>query len=615
MPFVLGKTITEIFLKRVEKTPDRVGFVFKMGNAWKELSFRAFHDECRLVSFGLMGLGVEHGDKVALLSQTRLEWSLADMAILGAGAVTVPVYPSNTTRDTVYLLNHSEAKVVVLEDGAQLRKILEARREDAHALPFLKRIVVIEPSAMNFASPDSPGFKDILTFAALLELGRREQARDTQKPDRFEGNLRGASPEELMTICYTSGTTAVPKGAMITHDNMISVLEDCVAAFGGEIRPERETVLSFLPFSHILGKVESMATHTFGWRQVFAESMEKLPGNLLEVRPTILFSVPRMFEKAYAKVLAKVAEAPARLRTVFKWAETAGYSFHSALSNRKQPTLREIGEYAVARTLIFRKVREGFGGRLRFAVCGGAPLSKEIGEFFQVAGVRILEGYGLTETCAPVTLNPPNRPLYGTVGKPLTDVSIRIEADGEVLIKSRKVFRGYYKMPEETAEALRDGWFHTGDIGEIDDEGYLRITDRKKDLIVTSGGKNIPPQKVENLAKVHKMIQHFVVLGDRRNYLTALLTLDREQVIRYASENQILFSEYSELIKNPRIIGLVQKMVDEVNSHLAGYEAIKKFLILPNEFTIDSGELTPSLKIKRKIISDRYRRELDNLYS
>ncbi len=310
-----------------------------------------------------------------------------------------------------------------------------------------------------------------------------------------------------------------------------------------------------------------------------------------------------------------VESGPAGKRRLFNWAFGVGRRYYGAIWAHRKPTLRDALEFKIAKKVVFSKVAQRFGGRLQFAICGGAPLPKEIGEYFQIVGIKILEGYGLTETCAPVAVNTPEDTRFGFVGKPLPEATIRIADDGEILVKSRKVFKGYYKMPDETAATLQDGWFQTGDIGAIDADGYLRITDRKKDLIITSGGKNVAPQKIENIAKAQRFLNQIVVHGDRRHYLTALVTLNRDQIVQYANENQILFSAYEELVKHPKIQALVQKSIDDVNSQLASFETIKKFVVLPSEFTVDSGELTPSLKIKRNVVNRRYHAELDSMYS
>jgi long-chain acyl-CoA synthetase len=611
MPFVLRKTITETFLERVRVTPHVVGFQYKPTypeagpvGQWKQVTYRDFNNECRLIAFGLMGLGLKKGERAVILSNTRFEWPLCDMAILGAAGVTVPIYASNTAEDCAYILNHCEAKVAFLENDKQLEKILEKRAELKH----LEKIVVFEPAAMQLA----PGAKDVMTLSALKELGKREEAKE---PTRFEKNLSSAQPDDPITYCYTSGTTGVPKGAILTHDNIMSVIEDAIHVVQKFVEPEKEVTVAFLPLSHIIGKIESMASYSIGWRECYAENFDTLMTNIGEVRPTVLFSVPRIFEKAYNRITAMVdAGSPAK-RKLFYWGRDAGKKYFAARRRGETPSLKEAVEYHTANALVFKKIQNRFGGRLKFALCGGAPLPREIGEAFQAMGVPIVECYGLTETAAPVSMTSPGDIRYGTVGRPLPEVSLKIAEDGEILVKSRKVFQGYYKMPEETSQALQDGWFHTGDIGHLDGEGFLHITDRKKDLIITSGGKNVAPQKIENLAKTHKFISQFVVHGDRRHYLTALVTLDKDQIVKYANEQQILFSAYPELVKNPKIESLVQKLVDEVNSGLASFETIKKFIILPQDFTIETGELTPSLKVKRSLINRKFQAELDSMYT
>ncbi len=619
MPLITRRTISENFLERVRSTPLITGYRFKpvdpeIGppNQWKSVSFQEFFNECREVALGLMSLDLNPGDRCILISNTRFEWSLCDMAILGCRGITVPVYPSNITEDAVFVIDHSEAKVAILEDGKQLEKIIQARIKNPNSLPLLKKIIVIDPSAQVVAARFPELQLNVITLKNLKELGRNEESR---RPDQFETHLREAAPDDLITICYTSGTTGTPKGVMITQDNMVSVMEDCVAAFGHLIRAENEVTLSFLPFSHILGKAESLAIYTFGWTEYFAESVDKLPLNLEEVRPTAIFSVPRVFEKTYSKILSAVEAAPSLRRFLFHKAMKVGRAYYSSIWNGNRPTPQQTAQYKLAQKVVFSQIKKKFGGRLEFALCGGAPLPKEMGEFFQIVGIPILEGYGLTETSAPISLNLPEDLRFGTVGRPLPEVEVKISEDGEILINSRKVFKGYYKMPTETEQALQGGWFHTGDIGYLDADGFLRITDRKKDLIITSAGKNIAPQKIENLAKLDKLISQFIVHGDGRHYLTALVTLERELVIQFASQNQIFFSSYAELLKHPKIMNWVQKIIHQLNTHLSSYETIKKFIILSQDFTVESGELTPSLKVKRKVISKRYQAELNALYA
>lgn len=610
MPTILRRTISETYLERVRTTPSRIGFRYKPSypeagpvGQWKDVSYREFDEECRHVAFGLMGLGIRAKDRVAILANTRFEWALCDMAILGAGAITVPIYASNTPEDCAYILNHCEARIAIVENAKQLDKIIEKRANLKH----LEKIIVIEPLTATHAAANP----DVMSLPALKHLGAKEDARN---PGRFEKNLLNAQPEDLITICYTSGTTGLPKGVMLSHGNMVSVLDDAIKELHTYVLPEQEVFVAFLPFSHVIGKLESMASYAFGYQECYAESFDKLVSTMGEVRPTILFAVPRVFEKAYARVNAMIENGPAAKRKLFQWALEAGRAYYREIWAGRKPSFALRAQYELANRLVFSKIAQRFGGRLRFSICGGAPLPKEIGEFFQIIGIKIIEGYGLTETCAPCTMNPPEDLRFGTVGKPLPEVQIKIAEDGEILIRSAKLFQGYYKLPKETAEAMQNGWFYTGDIGHIDDDGFIHITDRKKDLIITSGGKNIAPQKIENLAKSRKYVSQFFVHGDRRNYLTALVTLDKEQVEKYAAEQQILFSEYKELIRHPKILALVQKIVDDVNAHLASYETIKKFRVLPQDFSVESGEMTASLKLKRNIIFQRFQAELDSMY-
>lgn len=611
MPIILERTISETFLERVRRTPHAPGYQYKITAAkevgrseWQTLTYREFYKECRWISYGLGELGVGSQETVVILSTTRLEWALADMAILGAGGVTVPIYPSNTADDVAYLLNHCEAKIAFVENLEQLQKIEEKRSE----LPHLRKVIVFD-SEQQETGPES---EPVISLSTLIRIGSRAASSD---PDWFDKNLRSAGPHDLITICYTSGTTGTPKGVMLTHDNLMSVLEDCARVLGEYVRPENETLLTFLPFSHILGKVESMASFTFGWCAAYAENIDRIVENMAEVRPTIMFAVPRVFEKAFARVNSTVETAPQSKRLLFAWAQDVGKRYFNSIWNKKTPPIKDFTQYQIAKRVVFHKILQRFGGRLRFAICGGAPLPKEVGEYFQILGVQALEGYGLTETCAPVAVNTPKAVRFGSVGRPLPDVSIKIAEDGEIQIKSRKVFKGYFKDEEATRETFDGEWLKTGDIGHLDADGFLHVTDRKKDLIVTSGGKNIAPQKIEKMAKSYPMIAHLVVIGDKKNYLVALITLDEPRVLQYARENHILHSEYAELVKNPRIQALIQKMVDELNAKLASYETIKKFVILPRDFSVESGELTPSLKVKRAFVASRYRTEIEAMYS
>jgi long-chain acyl-CoA synthetase len=399
----------------------------------------------------------------------------------------------------------------------------------------------------------------------------------------------------------------------LSFDNLASVVDDIEKVIGMHVY-QTDITLTFLPFSHIFGKIEAMATYHFGWQMYFAESIDKLFTNIGEVRPTLLFAVPRVFEKAYNKIKTGANEGSEIKKLLFHWATDVGREYYEHIWNHRRPPLKSAIQFKIAQKLVLSKVYAKFGGRLRWCVAGGAPLPLEVAKFMQIVGMTILEGYGLTETCAPVSLNTPDACKFGSIGKPLPEAAIKLGPDGELLIKSRKIFKEYYKNPEATAEVMENGWFHTGDIGTIDPEGFVKITDRKKDLIITSGGKNVAPQKIENLLKTQRYMNQIMVVGDKRNYLAAIVTLDKEDVIKYAKENNILFSEYSELVKTDKVKALVQKAVDHVNGTLASFESVKRFRILPYEFTIDGGEITPSLKLKRKACNEKYKSMIDEIY-
>ncbi|HRK01262.1 MAG TPA: long-chain fatty acid--CoA ligase, partial [Oligoflexia bacterium] len=515
-------TITQTFLNRVRSAPDKKAFFSKVGTEWKATTWKDYHGLVREIALGIQQLGLSAGEKVALISTTRIEWAACDMAILANCGVTVPVYPSNTHDDVEFILQHSESAIVFVEDAKQLDKVLHARSK----LTKLKKIVIFDSVGAHDLEKNG-----VLTLSALRALGA-----DKGDKDQFEKGLLAAKPTDVFTICYTSGTTGVPKGVVLTYDSLSSMLEDVGNRLGRWVSDE-DTVLSFLPASHIFGRIESMAAYHFGWTTYYAESIEKILLNLGEVGPTILFAVPRIFEKAYNRIKANIDESSSTKRKLFAWASQVGRAYYGKIWEGKRPTSVEFAKYQVAKKLVFSKVYARFGGRIKFCIAGGAPLPKEIGEFMRIVGISILEGYGLTETCAAVTVNTPDEIKFGSIGKPLPEVAIKIADDGEILIKSRKVFKEYYKNPEATKEALdSNGWFHTGDIGVIDGEGFVKITDRKKDIIVTSGGKNVAPQKIENLAKTHKYISQFVVIGDRRNYLSALVVLEKDEAVKFAKE-------------------------------------------------------------------------------
>jgi long-chain acyl-CoA synthetase len=609
MGFVLGKTIGDTFLERVRKSSGAIAYRYRSTNevlgpkgSWREVSFLAFRQECEQVALGLKRLGIAKGDRVAILSKTRYEWTLTDLAAIAAGGISVPIYPSSTAAETIHLLEHCEARFAFVEDELQLMKILA----QLDRLPKLERLIVMESVKSSLPAK----------AMSLFDLQSEGESERRKSPNFFEESLASLSPEDLFTICYTSGTTGVPKGAMLTHSNLMSVLGDAATTFGEHIREGREVLLTILPFSHIIGRMEAMSVFVFGWQLNFAESTEKIAENLREIRPTILFAVPRLFEKAYSEVERKLSRASIVTRAAYRAAMGIGETYFSKVRRGKSPGAFRTAGYAIFREAVLSRVLEAFGGRLRFAICGGAPLAKELGEAFEVLGVLILEGYGLTETCAPVTLNTVEKHKFGTVGKPLPDVTVKIADDGEILLRSKKVFRGYWKDDAETRDAFDDaGWFRTGDIGFIDPQGYLHITDRKKDLLITSGGKNVAPQKIENLARnLSPLIADFVVVGDRRKHMAALITLDRVALRNFAKQEMILFSSEEELTRHAKVEAEIGKQIGVLNQGLAPFETVKRFAILPGLLSIETGELTPSLKVKRPVIERKFRDIIDAMY-
>ncbi len=572
--------ITHYLLDAVQRPATWIAIRYKRHKNWLELTWADYYRSCEAVGLALLASGVKAGDRVAVLSNTRWEWAACDFGILGVGAVTVPIYQSNRAEEVEFVLNNSEAKVLILEDQAQLRKW----EQIAKRCKSVETVVCIHPPTE--LPPTVQSWDDFLNKGI-------EKFKD--QPEEFANRIRKNKLEDLASIVYTSGTTGEPKGAMLTHTQIISEVEDALKAFPIS---QRDSTLCFLPFAHVLGRVE-LWLHTYvGFTLNFAESIDRLKSNLAETKPTVIIGVPRIFEKIYAGLLTQI-EGHAWRKRVFEWLNSGG----GGLFNRQ-----------LADVLLFRKLREGLGGRLRFVVSGGAALEPKLAEFFHKAGLLILEGYGLTETTAAITCNTPGSYQFGTVGRPMTDVEIKIAADGEILVKSDKVMKGYYKDEASTEQVIQNGYFHTGDVGEFTKDGFLRITDRKKDLIKTSGGKYVAPQKLEGLLKTVPLISHALIHGDRRKYVVALITLNEPYAKTLAKENGWTYRDLKALSQLPEIRENVRKAVAQVNTQLASYETIKNFAILPEDFTIERGELTPSLKIKRRVCDERYKDVLEGLY-
>ena len=594
------RSVGQAFFAAVERFGDGIAMRRRTAGAeaaeWVDIDWDEFGKVVRQVGAALISLGVEKGDKVAILSNSRVEWAIVDMANFAIGAVTVPIYQSNLPDEVEYILDHAEAKVVFAEDREQLGKVLEVRQ----AVDKLEQAILIDGTVKTVDY--------VLGWEHVIERG---DAALAERPDLVDKARAAVEPEDAATIFYTSGTTGRPKGAMLTHANLLTEMEGLSVALPVD---ERDETLLFLPLAHIFARVGFLGTLRLGYTVSFAESIERLLDHVAEVRPTFLFSVPRIYEKVYNTVLSGVIRGSRLKKQIFAFAMAVG----GAVSRKKQqdkwvPPHLSI-PFQAAEMLVFNKLKQRFGGKLRFFISGGAPLSREIAEFFHAAGMLVLEGYGLTENVAAATVNRIDKYRFGSVGVPLPGIEVRIAKDGEVLLKGGNVFAGYFKNEEATAEAIVDGWFHTGDIGEIDAQGFLRITDRKKDLIVTSAGKNIAPQNIENLMKTSPIVSQFMVYGDKRNYLTALVTIDEGEAVAYAEHKDIEFEEYAELCRHPVIYERVQREIEARNKKLASYETIKKFAIVEKDFEV-GDELTPSLKVKRKVATKKYQQTLDELYA
>ncbi len=593
-------TLARMFWDRVERSGDRPAHQFKQSADWKTITWREVGDVVREVALGLLALGRGKGDAVALLSTSRAEWVQADFAIFSAGCVTVPVYPTYPPDLIAYVVNDSGAKTIIVEDPAQLSKVLEARDKT----PGLEQIVVIT----GYDAPQPP--KMVMTWETLRRLGR--DSVDAHRSTLAE-RVASTRPTDLATIVYTSGTTGPPKGVMQTHGNHIAAVTASKQATPVE---EGWVHLLFLPLAHSFARLESFLGVAHGLTTAFAENLDKVGENLKETRPHFICSVPRVFEKVYGKILAGVEAGSPAKRKIFGWAVSVGRDV-SRHQQRGQPVPATLElKRKLAHRLVFSKLHAALGGRLQWAVSGGAPLSRDIAEFFHAAGILLLEGYGLTETCPALTFNRPDRFKFGSVGQTLPGVQLRIAADGEILARGPNIATlGYFKQPEATREVFDlDGWFHTGDIGTIDGDGFLVITDRKKDLIVTAGGMNIAPQNIENLLKADPFISQVMIYGDRRPYPVALITVNPEELSKFAREQGILTSEAAAIVKHPKVVERVGRTVEEKNTQLQSYAKIKRFTVLATDFTLDGGELTPTLKVKRRVVSQKYKDTIEELY-
>jgi len=580
-------TLNELYRVALLEHPKPDAFRVKHGGAYQDVSSETFAGMAAEIAGGLQSLGLGSRDRVAILAETRLEWAAVDCAILSAGFVVVPIYSTLGVEGVEHVLLDSGAKAIVVSTPEQAEKVAGFRAKRGR-FP----VILMEGES-----------NDTIRLDALRERGQRA-GRTVLNPVSVE-------PEDLATLIYTSGTTGLPKGVMLTQGNIASNVNAALAVF--DIGRE-DTALSFLPLSHIFERMGGLYSMLLGGCTIaFAESMDKVAENMPEVRPTVLLSVPRVYEKVYARALDTAHDKGRFASALFNWAEKVAVT---RARSRALGGSRGRGlswQHALADRLVFRKLRERFGGRIRFMISGGAPLSTELALFFHGAGLPVLEGYGLTETSPLLAVNTPRHFRPGSVGKPVPGVEVRIAEDGEILARGPSVMKGYYNRPEATAEALQGGWFHTGDIGHFDDEGFLFITDRKKDLIVTAGGKKVAPQPIENQLRSDRFLSEAVVLGDRRPYLVALVVPNFHALETYAREHGISYSDRSSLVRNPDLHALLEERVRQHQTQAAPFETIKKIHVLERAFEL-GPELTPSLKVKRKEVMQRFESEIAALY-
>jgi len=569
-----------------------------------DFSSQELFEEIRVISLGLSALGVQPGDRVALISDTRPEWVIADLAILSAGAVTVPLYPTLASEQIFEILNDAKVRFAIVAGEAEAAKV----RSVLQTLPQLEIVAVIDRQS-DETSRDESGE---IGLCDVAERGRRRLLAEEGLAQRYRETVNGVSPNDIATIIYTSGTTGRSKGVMLTHVNILSNVRASLQMISMK---SDDVALSFLPLSHSLERTVVYAYLCEGVTVAFAESLETIARDLRMIKPTIMTGVPRVYEKVQARVLESVAQAPAIRRKIFGWAISAGWSRASRqFANQSVPWYIRF-QNLLADRMVFRKIRARTGGRLRLIVSGGAPLGISTAEFFCAIGMPIVEGYGLTETAPVLTLNPPEAVRIGTVGKAIPGVDLKVAPDGELLARGPNVMQGYYGKPDATAEAIRDGWFHTGDIGNIDDDGYVSVTDRKKDILVTSNGKNIAPQPIEARFKRSPLVAEALLLGDRRRFIAVLLIPDRAQLEELVLRDGASFIPIEDLVERADVQLLYQEVVDEVNVTLAGFEQVRRFKLLPAEFSIAGGELTPTMKVRRRVVEERWNKVIEMLYA
>ena len=592
-------TLTQLFFTTVDRHAGlAAAFRSKVGGAWVSIAHRETLDRVQAISLGLRELGIQPGDKVAIISENRPEWALTDYACLCARATDVPIYPTLTPQQTEYILRDSESVAAFVSTQAQVDKVVQVKGQ----LPGLKHVIVFDGGA----AAQRPG---ALSLTAVEAKGRAVAA---QHPN-WRAEALSVGPEDLATLIYTSGTTGDPKGVMLSHYNIWSNVQACL-----QMIPigSGDECLSMLPLSHSYERMVDYTLFQAGVIINYAESFDTVAANLGEVKPTVVLSVPRLYEKVYARVLENALSGSAIKRTIFFWAKRAGEQWASmSLAGMSIPAGLALKK-KIADRLVFAKLRARTGGRIRFFVSGAAPLSADIAKFFYSAGLPVIEGYGLTESSPVLTFNPLDRIKLGTVGRAIPGVELKIASDGEILARGPNIMQGYYKLPDATRETVdADGWLHTGDIGELDSDGYLKITDRKKELLKTAGGKYIAPQPIEMAVKRNKFVANAMLYGDRRKFPVILIVPNFENLERWAHERSLAYGTRAELIQLADVRAKIEREVMSMLPQLAKFETPKKVVLIEKDFTIESGELTPTLKVKRRVVEQHYKDQIDAAYS
>ncbi len=586
-----SSTLADLLPRAAELYGDAPAIRFKQDGAWVDRSFQEVLEIVRKLALGLIELGVEKGDKVSILANTRPEWTYFDFAALSAGAIVVPIYQTNSPEECQYVLDNSDAKVVVVEDEEQMEKIRAVRER----LPLLEHVV-----RMTGNSDDAISLDDLAARGADRE------------PSEWQERWQAVTPNDICTFIYTSGTTGPPKGCVISHGNYRAMLD--MVNETSVIEVEDVSYL-YLPLAHSFALLIQLGSFDLGATLAFWERdpLKILP-NLAELKPTYFPSVPRIFEKIYTAATSGIEKQGGVKKAIFNWSIGVGKRMRETERAGRKPGFLLRKQYEFADKRVLSKIRALFGGNLQRAVSGAAPINPEILHFFDAAGVLVLEGWGMTETSTAATISTPDDFKVGTIGKPFPGCEVKIAEDGEILVKGPNVFQGYYKNEEATRETIVDGWLHTGDIGEIDSEGYVKITGRKKDIIITAGGKNITPANLENEMKQHPLVSQCVVVGDRKPYLVALVTLDPEEAVAYAKDHG-LPEDPEQLANNPEIRREIEAHREKMNERFARVEQVKKVAILPRDLSQESGELTPTLKVKRAVVADKHEREIEQLYA